>query len=145
MKATQYLTYVKAILLIVPASVYLGNPTTVHARDRRGLSVGFVSTRHLEDRDERPKGYLTVLSATDRAEDGGLEYYAHSSYVIYTVDGNLFKHVENHMAATDEAPEMVSLPVGWYVVDARSERYGYIRRLVRIDKGQQTILNLELD
>jgi hypothetical protein len=145
MKATQYLTYLKTILLIVPASLYLGNPTTVHAGDRRGLSVGFVNTRHLENHDERPKGYLTVYSATDRAEDGDLEYYAHSSYTIYTVDGNLFKRVENHMSATDEAPEMVSLPVGSYIVEARSNRDGYIRRLVRIGKRRQTILNLDLD
>jgi len=144
MKATQYLTYVKTILLIVPASFYLGSPTTVHAGDKRGLAVGFVSTRHLEDRDERPKGFLTVFSATDRAEDGDLEYYAHSSYMIYTVDGNLFKRVENHMSATDEAPEMVSLPVGSYVVEARSEEDGYVRTLVTIEEGRQTVLKLEL-
>lgn len=145
MKETQYLTYLRTILLVVPASLYLGNPTTVHADDRRGKSVGFVSTKHVEDHNERPKGYLTVLSATDRSEDGDLEYYAHSSYMIYTVDGSLFKRVENHMSATDEVPEMVSLRVGSYIVEARSDRDGYIRRLVRIDKGQQTILNLDLD
>jgi hypothetical protein len=145
MRATEYLTYLKTTLLIVPASLYLGNPTTVHAGDMRRLSAGFVSTRLSAAHNEHPKGYLAVYSATDRAEDGDLEYYAHSSYMIYTVDGDLFKRVDNHMSATDESPEVVALPVGSYIVEARSDRDGYIRRPVRIDKGQQTILNLELD
>ena len=106
MKSTQYLTHLKTILLIIP-SLYFGNPTNVHAGDRSGLSVGFVSPRHLEYRSERPQGQLTVYSATDRSEDGGLLYYAHSSYAIYTVDGRLFKRVENHLSTTDETPELV--------------------------------------
>ena len=145
MKATHYLTYLKTILVVIPASLYLGAPTTLHAGGKKGVSVGFVNTTQLDYRNERPQGYLTVYSATDRAEDGDLEYYAHSSYTIYTVDGKPFKRVENHMAATDEVPEMVSLPVASYIVEARSDRDGYTRRLVRIDKGQQTILNLDLN
>lgn len=145
MKSTQYLTYLKTILLIIPASLYFSNPTIVHAGDYKGLSLGFVSSRHVEYRGELPQGYLTVFSATDRAEDGGLEYYAHSSYAIYTADGKLFKRVENHMSATDEVPEIVSLPIGSYVVEARSESDGYIRRSVTIREGRRTILNADLD
>jgi len=145
MKSTQYLTYLKTILLIVPTSLYFNNATIVHAGDRKGLSVGFVSSNHLRYRGEPSQGYLTVYSATDRAEDGDLLYYAHSSYAIYTVDGKLFKHVENHLSATDEAPETVSLPIGSYIVEARSERDGYIRRLVTIDEGRRTILNVDRD
>jgi hypothetical protein len=145
MKSTQYLTYLKTILLIVPAAVYFSSPTIVHAGDRRGLSVGFVTPRHVEDRGELRQGQLMVYSATDRSDDGGLEYYAHSSYAIYTVDGRLFKRVENHLSATDETPDMVSLPIGSYVVEARSETDGYIRRLVTIEQGRQTVLNLDLN
>jgi len=143
MKSTQYLTYLKTILLIVLVTVYFTSPTTVHAGDRRGLSLGFVTPRHLEDRGELLQGQLMVYSATDRSDDGGLEYYAHSSYAIYTVDGRLFKRVENHVSATDEMPDVVSLPIGSYVVEARSENDGYIRRLVTIEERRQTVLNLE--
>jgi len=143
MKSTQYLTYLKTILLIIPTSFYFGNATIVHAGDKKGLSAGFVSAKHMEYRAELPQGYLTVYSATDRAEDGGLEYYAHSSYAIYTVDGKLFKRVENHLSATDEAAETVSLPIGSYIVEARSEKDGYIRRLVTIDAGQRTVLKAD--
>ena len=111
---------------------------------RPALSVGFVSPRHLDDRAERPQGYLTVYSATDRSEDGGLLYYAHSSYAIYTIDGRLFKRVENHLSATDETSEMVSLLIGSYIVEARSEKDGYVRSPVTINEGRGTILDLDL-
>ena len=143
MKSTQYLTYLKTMLLIVLVTVYFTSPTTVHAGDRRGFSLGFVAPRHLEDRGELLQGQLMVYSATDRSVDGGLEYYAHSSYAIYTVDGRLFTRVENHVSATDEMPDVVSLPIGSYVVEARSENDGYIRRLVTIEERRQTVLNLE--
>jgi hypothetical protein len=70
-------------------------------------------------------------------------YYAHSSYAIYSVDGKLFKRVENHMSLSDEVPEIVSLPVGSYIVEARSERDGYIRIAITIKEGQRTSLDLD--
>lgn len=141
MNSTPNLTYLKTILVIVTASLCLSNPTMVHAGDRRGLSFGFVSPRHFDYRAELPKGYLTVYSATDRSVDGELPYYAHSPYEIYTIDGRPFKRVENHLSASDETPETVSLPTGSYVVEARSENDGYIRRLVTIKAGLRTVLN----
>ena len=114
MKSTQYLTYLKTILLIVPAAVYFSSPTIVHAGDRRSLSVGFVTPRHLEDRGELRQGQLMVYSATDRSDDGGLEYYAHSSYAIYTVDGEL-----EHRGLEAYGPEALAMreafgsPNGW--------------------------------
>jgi hypothetical protein len=144
MKSTYYLTHLKTVLLIAQTSFYLSGATIAYAGDRSTLWLGLVTLRHLGNRGELPQGQLTVYSATDRSEDGGLEYYAHSSYAIYTTDGRLFKRVENHLSATDETPDMVPLPIGSYVVEARSEKDGYIRRLVTIEKGRQTVLNLDL-
>jgi len=70
-------------------------------------------------------------------------YYAHSSYTIYTADGKLFKNVENHISRSDEIPEVVKLPVGSYVIEARSERDGYVRVRIVIKAGRQTILDLD--
>ena len=145
MKSTYYLTHLKTVLLIAQTSFYLSGATIAYAGDRSTLSLGFVTPRHLEDRGELSQGQLTVYSATDRSEDGGLEYYAHSSYAVYTADGRLFKRVENHLSATDETPDMVSLPIGSYVVEARSAKNGCIRRLVTIEKGRQTVLHLDLN
>ena len=89
------------------------------------------------------QGSLVVYSATDAFDDGDLPYYAHSSYAIYTTDGKLFKNVENHISRSDEIPESVILPVGTYVIEARSERDGYVRVHVVIKAGRQTILDLD--
>src|SRR4029450_13549322 len=89
------------------------------------------------------QGSLVVYSATDAFDDGGLPYYAHSSYAIYTTEGKLFKNVENHMSNSDEAPEIVTLPMGPYVIEARSDRDGYVRVRVVIKRGQMTVLDLD--
>jgi hypothetical protein len=144
MKSTYYLTHLKTVLLIAPVSLYLGGATIAHAGDRSTLSLGFVSSRHSDKRSELPQGYLKVNSSTEQFQDGGLSYYPHSSYTIYTMDGKPFKRVENHISASDEVPEIVSLPVGSYMVEARSERDGYVRILITIKEGQRTSLDLDL-
>ena len=89
------------------------------------------------------QGSLVVYSATDAFDDGDVAYYAHSSYTIYTADGKLFKNVENHISRSDEIPAVVTLPVGSYVIEARSERDGYVRVRVVIKAGRQTIVDLD--
>ena len=89
------------------------------------------------------QGSLVVYSATDAFDDGGVPYYAHSSYAIYTTVGKLFKNVQNHISNNDEIPEVVTLPVGSYVIEARSESDGYVRLRVIIKAGRQTILDLD--
>ena len=92
---------------------------------------------------ELSQGSLQVYSATNAFDDGGVPYYAHSSYAIYTTDGKLFKNVENHISRSDEIPEVVTLPIGSYVIEARSERAGYVRVRIPIKAGRQTILDLD--
>ncbi len=89
------------------------------------------------------QGSLVAYSATDASDDGDLPYYAHSSYAIYAVDGKPFKNVENHISRSDEIPEVVTLPVGSYVIEARSETTGYVRVRVVIKAGRQTIVDLD--
>jgi hypothetical protein len=89
------------------------------------------------------QGSLQVYSATDAFDDSGIPYYAHSSYAIYTTDGKLFKNVENHMSNSDEVPEIVTLAMGSYVIEARAEMDGCIRVRVVIKRGLLTVLNLD--
>jgi len=84
-----------------------------------------------------------VYSATDEVSDGDLPFNPHSSYLIYTPDGKLFKSVENHMSRSDEIPDIVRLPAGSYIVDARSANNGYVRVRVVIKPSHQTVLNLD--
>jgi hypothetical protein len=134
----------KTTPLILLLSLYFRCQTIAQAGDRSELCPGSVTPAHSDYRAEVPQGYLKVYSATDQFDDGGLLYYAHSSYAIYTIDGKLFKSVENHMSRSDEIPEIVSLPVGTYIVVARSEKAGYVPVPVIIKEGQRTILDLDL-
>jgi len=51
--------------------------------------------------------------------------------------------VENHMSRSDEIPDIVRLPAGSYIVDARSTNNGYVRVRVVIKPRRQTVLNLD--
>jgi hypothetical protein len=119
-------------------------PTTALAGDRGPLSFGVVRPGNLDNGIELRKGYLKVYSATDEFNDGDAWYFPHSSYAIYTTDGKFVKNVENHISRSDEIPQIVTLPVGSYKVEARSEQDGYVRIAVVIKEGHQTILRLDL-
>ena len=134
----------KAALLIVPLALCLGGSTAAQAGDKNPLFAEAVRPGNWNDHTESRQGYLKVYSASDEVRDGDTRYFPHTSYVIYTIDGELFKSVENHRSADDEIPELVSLPVGSYRVVARSVRGGYVRILVVIKKDQETILDLDL-
>ena len=106
--------------------------------------IGAVESGILEYPTKSAQGYLKVYSATDEFNDGGLAYYTHSSYAIYTTDGKLFKTVENHISPNDEDPELVALPVGLYVVRAQSDRHGEVEIRVNVKARQLTVLDLDL-
>jgi hypothetical protein len=119
------------------------------------VAVALLGTTRGNEREKAPlvkskatsgqlsQGSLVVYSATDEFEDGDVPYYAHSSYTIYTADGKLFKDVENHISRSDEIPEVVTMPAGSYLIEARSQRDGYVRVPVVIKSGRQTILDLD--
>src|SRR5689334_966870 len=108
----------KAVLLFVPLALLLSGSTVAQAGDRDPLFPGAVRPGNWDYAESR-QGYLKVYSASDVVRDGDTRYFPHTSYVIYTTDGKLFKNVENHRSAGDEIPELVSLPVGSYTVVAR--------------------------
>jgi hypothetical protein len=112
--------------------------------DKHHESIDAVRPGTSDYRTELAQGYLKVYSATDEFNDGGLAYHSHSSYAIYTTDGKLFKSVENHISNGDESPKLVALPVGSYLVIARSDSQGDVGIRVAIRAGQLTVLDLDL-
>jgi hypothetical protein len=144
MKSTLCLLFFKITLLIVSLTFYCGSSTYGQARDRNVLSPGPVRPGSLNCRTGVPQGYLKVYLVTDEFSDGAAWYFPRSSFVIYTIDGRLFKDVKTQRSADDEIPEVVALPAGTYTVVARSKRDGYVRIFVVIKEGQQTILDLDL-
>jgi hypothetical protein len=92
---------------------------------------------------ELARGYLMVYSATDSFDDSGVLYYPHSSYTVCAAGGKFCKTVTNRNAPSDKIPERVTLPIGSYTVDARTEHEGYVRMHVTITAGRLTVLHLE--
>src|SRR5260370_774313 len=143
MKSTLCSLSLKITSLIVLLIFYFGSSTYGQARDRDVLSPRPVRPGNLDYRTELPQGYLKVYSESDEFNDGA--YYAHSSYAIYSIDGRLFKRVENNISRTDEIiPWEVALPAGSYSVVARSARDGEIRVHFVIKAGRRAIVDLDL-
>lgn len=142
MKLRHCPSFLRTALLIVPLALCFGGSTIVQG-DGDPSSIGAVRPGTLDHPNESAQGYLEVYSATDEF-NGGLAYYAHSSYAIYTIDGELFKSVENHISRSDGSPELVALPAGSYLVIARSHTHGDVGIHVAIKAGQLTVLDLDL-
>ncbi len=135
--------FLKAALLIVLLALCFGGSAVAQAGGKDPLSPGPVRPGNLDYRTELPQGYLKVYSESDEFNDGA--YYAHSSYAIYSIDGRLFKRVENNISRTDEIiPWEVALPAGSYTVVARSTRDGEVRVRFVIKAGRRTIVDLDL-
>jgi hypothetical protein len=143
MKSLLKSTYSKTKLLIVLFAFSCGGLMMAQAEDTHSLSMGLVRSGLPDHGTRLAKGYLMVYSATDEVSDGDLPFNPHSSYLIYTPDGKLFKSVENHMSRSDEIPDIVRLPAGSYIVEARSANNGYVRVRVVIKPSRQTVLDLD--
>jgi hypothetical protein len=65
-----------------------------------------------------PQGYLVIYTPTDTVDDGEINYYPHTGYDVYTLDGKKIRAVLNHDSVHDEQPQRVALPVGTYKVKA---------------------------
>ena len=146
MKSSSHLALVRTSLLIAPLSIWLLAAANTEARDESLLAPGPVRPGWLlHDRPARGLGALKVYTPTDKVNDGDVWYFPHSSYAIYEVGGKLVRKVENHNSPSDEIPQVVTLPSGSYVVEARSEQDGgYIRVHVQIKPSEQTTLDLDL-
>jgi hypothetical protein len=143
MKSLLKSTYSKTKLLIVLFAFSCGGLMMAQAQDTHSLFMGLVRSGPPDHGTRLAKGYLMVYSATDEVSDGDLPFNPHSSYLIYTPDGKLFKSVENHMSRSDEIPDIVRLPAGSYIVEARSANNGYVRVRVVIKPSRQTVLDLD--
>jgi hypothetical protein len=144
MKSLLSSNFWKTALLIIPLALTIGGSTRAQAGDRNPLFPGPMRPGDLDHPVGSSQGYLTVYLTADEFNDGNAWYFPHSAFAIYTIDGKLFKNVTSHFTY-DGIPEvLVALPVGFYMVVARSEKDRYIRLPVVIKAGQRTILDLDL-
>lgn len=140
MKPLPHSSYLKGALLLIQLVMCFGSPTVAQAGDKVSSFRRPVGPEP-DYQAELPQGYLVVNSATDPFDDGEVLYYAHSAYSIYAADGRLLKHVENHISLSDELPSVVTLPTGFYTIEARSENHGYVRVPIVITAGRRTVVD----
>ena len=133
----------RSSLMAFFTTVLLVSLGSASAGGKDPLSPSPVRPGNLDYRTALPQGYLKVYSVSDEFNDGA--YYVHSSYAIYSIDGRLFKSVENNISRTDELiPWEVALPIGSYTVVTRSARVGEVRVRFLIKARQRTIVDLDL-
>lgn len=89
------------------------------------------------------KGYLQVYSATDKVQDGKLDFYPHTGYTVYDATNKFVHYTPNRIGNTDPVPVTISLTAGTYKVVARAELYGRVTVPVKIDTGRLTVVYLE--
>jgi hypothetical protein len=144
MKALLSSIFWKTALLIIPLVLTIGGLTSAQAGDRSLLFPGPIRPGDLDYPAGSSQGYLTVYLTADEFNDGNAWYFPHSAFAIYAINGKLFKNVKSHFTY-DEIPEvLVALPVGSYMIVARSEKNRSIRLPVVIKAGQRTILDLDI-
>jgi hypothetical protein len=89
------------------------------------------------------EGMLQVFTSTVEFNDGGVRYYPHTAYRIYSEKGDFIKYVRNHTAGWDQRAEVVNLPAGNYLVKAISEGLGAVRVPVVVKGTQLTAVYLD--
>ena len=144
MKSLLSSSFWKTAQLIIPLSLIIGSSTIAQAKDRNPLFCGLIRPGGSDYPVGSSRGYLMVYLRADESYDSNAWYFPQNLFAIYTMDGKLFKNVTSQYSADEEIPEAVALPVGSYMVVARSEKDGYIRLPVVINAGQRTILDLDL-
>jgi hypothetical protein len=144
MKSLLSSSFWKAAQLIIPLSLIIGSSTIAQAKDRNPLFCGLIRPGGSDYPVGSSRGYLMVYLRADESYAGNAWYFPQNLFAVYTIDGKLFKNVTSQLSADEEIPEIVALPVGSYMVVARSEKDGYIRLPVAIKAGRRTVLDLDL-
>jgi hypothetical protein len=144
MKSLLSSSFWKTAQLIISLSLIIGSSIVAQAKDRKPLFFGLIRPGGSDYPVGSSRGYLTVYLRADEFNSGDAWYFPQNLFAIYTIDGKPFKSVTSQLSADEEIPEVVALPVGSYMVVARSEKGGYIRLPVAIKAGQRTVLNLDL-
>jgi hypothetical protein len=93
-------------------------------------------------------GQLEVFSALEECRDGNEfdvnpAWYQHTDYNVYDLSGKRIKHVFNTVGHYDEAPCVITLPPGKYLVKAQGQGYLQVVVPVVIESGPTTRVHLD--
>jgi len=90
-------------------------------------------------------GYLQVYSVTRTVNDGGIFYYPHTGYSVYSTEGKRVTSCPNHAGPDDQTPLVIPMAPGRYTVYALAGGLGMVAVPTVLARGQLTILFLERD
>jgi hypothetical protein len=141
LKTTGLVLFSPAIVLIIGGCASIPMPLSIVGPDPTSRAVS------------RPKGYLRVFSATEKAPlaagDDALDYTfplnLHMGYEVTDEFGKCVKYVANRMTDMDEWPDQVTLPAGKYRIVAHSTWCGLVSVPVDIERGKTTVIHLDGD
>ncbi len=115
----------------VPVAPVGPNPSAARSDSSRGgLQVFSRLARHS---DEQNQG----------SSDPNPQWYQHTAYEIFDLQGNLVSNVQNRPHHYDDVPDLVRLPPGQYTVKAESADYFWVQVPVKIETGKTTNLHLD--
>ncbi len=89
------------------------------------------------------QGNLQVFSdLVGRTEGDNPAWYQHTAYYIYDLHGKMVKHVDNTVGRYEQAPRLVALPPGKYLVKAKANDFLWVAVPVTIEPGRTTRVHL---
>ena len=81
----------------------------------------FIGIKDAAIKFEAESGELIVYSKTSAVEDGGIYFYPHNPYEVYSSNHDFLRYVPNHLSNNDESPTRIRLPVGDYIIKINPE------------------------
>jgi hypothetical protein len=77
-----------------------------------------------------------------RTEGDNPTWYQHTAYYIYDLHGKIVKHVDNTIGRYEQAPKLLPLPAGRYLVKAKANDFLWVAVPVTIERGRTTRVHL---
>jgi len=113
------------------------------------VALGPVGPNPLSDIGMASEGQLQVFSSLAQESDDqnqGSEdpvWYQHTDYTIRDLHGRLVRRVDNTVGHYSQAPRVVTLPPGRYLVKAHAKDYLQVEVPVTIERGRTTRVHLD--
>ena len=89
--------------------------------------------------------FSRLAAQSDDQNQGSTDsiWYQHTDYSIYDLQGKLVKRVGNTIGHYEEAPRLVTLPAGQYLVKAQAADFFWVQVPVTIKPGETTHVHLD--
>ena len=89
--------------------------------------------------------FSRLAAQSDDQNQGSTDpiWYQHTDYSIYDLQGKLVKRVGNTIGHYEEAPRLVNLPAGQYLVKAQAADFFWVQVPVTIKSGETTRVHLD--